>query len=78
MEVPQLQFIDSVRASSLNRDRHPRYFARAMPGSTVDTCSLSASGCFWPFCPHFLRERNSGPEVDSRPARLAVWRSVHS
>ena len=60
VEVPQLQFIDSVRASSLNRDRHPGYSSCAMPGSSVDTCSLTASGCCWPFCPHFLREVEPG------------------
>ena len=49
----------------------------------LDTCSMSAPGCFWTCCPFFYAKVHSGPEVDSGLAlrrvnfKIAEWRRAH-
>ena len=50
-------------------------FFCAMPGSTVDTCTLSALGGFWM---NVLLLRAGLTRILWSPGRFASWRSVHS
>ena len=59
VEVPQIQFFDDAGG----------FWAGLVFGSTVDTWSASAPGCFWKV---FFVKENSNLEVDSRPADSRV------